>query len=263
MSTDDISHCLVDTELSVRNLIQVIQSLPTETPSLYVDLEGISLSRHGSISLITFFVQPRNCIYIVDVHKLQSAAFNTATADGTTLKSVLESTGIIKVFFDLRNDSDALYHHFGVRLCGVEDIQLMENAARPAFRRRYVNGLDRCITNDAPISPAEKRNWKSAKEKGLKLFHPSKGGSYDVFNERPINTDIERYCVIDVQFLPLLRNLYWGRLNSTWKIKVMEETEKRVRNSQSPAYQPQSDDKKFGPWEGVQPKFLSNRFFEV
>jgi len=87
-------------------------------------------------------VQPRNYIYIVDVHKLQSAAFNTATADGTTLKSILESTGIIKVFFDLRNDSDALYHHFGVRLCGVEDIQLMENAARPAFRRRYVNGLD-------------------------------------------------------------------------------------------------------------------------
>jgi exonuclease 3'-5' domain-containing protein 1 len=194
-------------------------------------------------------VQPQNCVYLIDVHKLQAAAFITAAADGTTLKSVLESPEIVKVFFDLRNDSDALHHHFGVRLSGVEDIQLMENATRPLFRRRFLNGLDRCITNDAPISLVEKQNWKAAKEKGLELFHPSRGGSYDVFNARPINEDIERYCVIDVQFLPLLRNLYWGRLNDAWKMKVMDETKKRVQDSQSPAYQPQSEDKKFGPWE--------------
>jgi exonuclease 3'-5' domain-containing protein 1 len=190
------------------------------------------------------------------VHTLQTAAFNTATADGTTLKSVLESSEIIKVFFDLRNDSDALYHHFGVRLSGVEDIQLMENAARTA-PRRYVNGLERCITKDAPISLAEKKNWKAAKEKGLKLFEPKYGGSYDIFNERPINTDIEYYCVIDVQFLPLLRNLYWGRLSDGWKTKVMDETKKRVLGSQSPAYQPHSEEKKFGPWGGSPHKFLS------
>lgn len=254
MSIDGISHCLVDTELSVRNLIQVIQSLPTEAPSLYVDLEGISLSRHGSISLIAIFVHAQNFVYLVDIHTLQSAAFTTATADGTTLKSVLESPDITKVFFDVRNDSDALHYHFGVRLCGVEDVQLMENAARSAGRRKFVNGLERCIDNNAPISLVEKRDWKNTKEMGLKLFHPSKGGSYNVFNARPIDAAIERYCVNDVQFLPQLRNLYWGRLNEVWKNKVVEETEKRVRDSQSAAYQPQSDDKKFGPWERAKPK---------
>ena len=239
---------LVDTEPGILTLIGALRSPPKLSPCAYIDLEGVRLSRHGSISLVTIFVQSQNCVYLLDVHKLQSAAFNTAAADGTTLKSILQSSDIIKAFFDLRNDSDALYHHFGVRLSGVEDIQLMENAARPAFQRRYVNGLDRCITKDAPISPAEKQGWKAAKEKRLMLFHPNKGGSYDIFNERPINANIERYCVIDVQFLPLLRNLYWGRLDNAWKAKVIHETKKRVQDSQSPTYQPHSEEKKFGPW---------------
>ena len=252
---------LVDTEPGVLTLIGVLQSLPKNSPYVYVDLEGVRLSRNGSISLITLFVQSQNFVYLIDVHKLQTAAFNTATADGTTLKSVLESSEIIKVFFDLRNDSDALHHHFGVRLSGVEDIQLMENAARTTFPRRYVKGLERCIINDAPISVEEKQNWKAAKEKGLKLFEPNNGGSYDIFNERPIHTDIEYYCVIDVQFLPLLRNLYWGQLNDTWKMRVIDETKKRVLGSQSPDYVPHSEEKKFGPWDSYGPKFTSKRKF--
>jgi hypothetical protein len=141
MSMNIISHSLVDTESSVLSLVEELQSLPQDAPCLYVDLEGISLSRHGSISLITLFVQPRNFVYLVDVHKLQDAAFNTAVADGTTLKSVFESPHVIKVFFDLRNDSDALHHHFGVRLDGVEDIQLIENAAHDR-QKVQIDGLD-------------------------------------------------------------------------------------------------------------------------
>ncbi len=254
MSTDGASHSFVDSEESMVALIQTIQNLPTDASSLYIDLEGISLSRHGSISLITIFVQPRNCAYLVDVHTLQSSAFSTAASDGTTLKSILESPAIVKVFFDLRNDSDALHHHYGVRLRGVEDVQLMENATRPAGQRRFVNGLERCIDNHAPISFQMKREWKATKEKGLKLFHPSKGGSYDVFNARPIDTDLVRYCVNDVQFLPQLRSRYWRMLNQEWKGKVTEETEKRVLQSQSATYQPRSEAKKFGPWEGMQMK---------
>lgn len=247
-SNSAISHALVDTESSVLALINVLQALPKGAPCLYVDLEGVSLSRHGSISIVTLFVQPHNCVYLVDVHKLQAAAFNTAAADGTTLKSVFESPDIIKVFFDLRNDSDALFHHYGVRLSGVEDIQLMENAGRPASQRTYVNGLGRCINQDAPISAVQMRDWRAAKDIGLKLFNPLSGGSYEIFNQRPLNPDVERYCVIDVQFLPLLRNLYLGRLDSTWQRKVIDETTKRVQESQSPQYQPNSEKKKFGPW---------------
>ncbi|KAH7386051.1 exonuclease [Pyrenochaeta sp. MPI-SDFR-AT-0127] len=230
MATNNIiTHVLVDTESSVIALIDILQTLPKHSPCLYVDLEGVRLSRLGRISIITVFAQPQNCVYLVDVHKLQAAAFNTATANGTTLKSVFESPDISKVFFGLH-------------------IQLMENAARPTYQRRNVNGLDRCIAYDAPITPIQRRDWKLAKDKGRQLFLPTNNGSYEVFNQRPLSPDIVQYCIIDVQFLPSLRNLYWERLNSIWKAKVAEETIKRVQESQSPHYQPNAENKKFGPW---------------
>jgi hypothetical protein len=48
-------------------------------------------------------------------------------------------------------------------------------------------------------------------------------------------------------------------LDESRKRKVMEETEKRVRQSQSATYQPQSEEKKFRPWERVQTVLLMDR----
>jgi hypothetical protein len=47
----------------------------------------------------------------------------------------------------------------------------------------------------------EKRGWKAAKEKRLQLFYPNKGRSHNVFNTQPINTNIKRYYVNNVQFM--------------------------------------------------------------
>jgi hypothetical protein len=55
---------------------------------------------------------------------------STAGTNGQTLKMIFESETIQKVFFDVRNDSDALYYHFGISLAGVHDIQVMEFAVR-------------------------------------------------------------------------------------------------------------------------------------
>src|SRR5689334_19054318 len=126
----DITRSSIDSREAVASFIDAISDLPTEVPSLYIDLEGINLCRQGSISLLVIFVQPKNHVYFVDIHKLHDEAFTTTSADGTTLKTILESPKIPKVFFDVRNDSDALHHHFGIRLQGIEDVQLMENAAR-------------------------------------------------------------------------------------------------------------------------------------
>ncbi|KAI3530643.1 hypothetical protein CABS03_15163 [Colletotrichum abscissum] len=247
MSAGDIRYSLVDSAESMSNLLTLIQNLPIGLPSLFLDLEGVSLSRNGSISLITVFVLPRSHVYLVDIHTMQSTAFSTA-AGGTTFKHILESPDITKVFFDVRNDSDALFHHFQVKLSGIEDVQLMENAARPRGQRRYLNGLDKCIASYAPLSPEEKARWKAAKEAGLNLFHPRRGGSYEVFNSRPMSTPIGIYCINDVRYLPHLREALWPQLDDVWRQKVGEETKKRILESQSPFYEPQSETKKFGPW---------------
>ena len=69
-----------------------------------------------------------------------------------------------------------------------------------------------------------------------------------MFNICPMSIDIIRYCVNDVVYLPQLRQVYWTRLDTGWREKVVVETEKRVQESQTPSYQPQGERKKYGPW---------------
>lgn len=125
----------------------------------------------------------------------------------------------------------------------------MENACRPAGRRRFLNGLDRCIEHDSGATPTHRAAWKEAKEKGLGLFHPSRGGSYEAFNARPLDADLTEYCVNDVLLLPVLRDKYLARLDGLWRTKVSVEAAKRVVESQAPTYEPQGKNKRFGPWE--------------
>ncbi|KAH8701215.1 ribonuclease H-like domain-containing protein, partial [Phaeosphaeriaceae sp. PMI808] len=121
---------LIDTRAAVASLVDSISDLPKHPPSIYVDLEGVNLSRHGTISILQLFVLPANQTYLVDIHTLREAAFLTRATNGKTLKAILESDDIPKAFFDVRNDSDALYSHFGISLAGICDIQLMELATR-------------------------------------------------------------------------------------------------------------------------------------
>jgi len=75
-------------------------------------LEGIALGRHGSISILSLYIAPTKKIYLIDIHSLREAAISTTTNSGTSLKTVLESSAIPKVVFDIRNDSDALFSLF-------------------------------------------------------------------------------------------------------------------------------------------------------
>lgn len=271
----------ISTPSSLASLLTALTSLPNPSAPLYLDLEGINLSRHGTISLLTLHTPPLPHTYLIDIHTLGSLAFTTpCPLTGTTLASLLASPTPAKVFFDVRNDSDALFAHYGVRLRGVEDVQLMENAGRPtAERRRLVAGLERCIEMDlgGRLTWAERRAWRAAKEAGKKLFAPERGGRYEVFEERPVRGEVERYCVNDgmspppffspfawicwsglvsavadeelvVVLLPMLKELYLGKLSAQWKARVVEETEKRVRESQSAGYSPYGREKALGPW---------------
>jgi exonuclease 3'-5' domain-containing protein 1 len=162
----------------------------------------------------------------------------------------LESATVTKVFFDVRNDSDALYTHYDIRLQGVEDVQLMENAGRDGaiWRKRFVSGLGRCIKNDTVLD-GDSKHWEDVQENGKKLFAPERGGSYQVFNSRPLSADISSYCAHGVTFLPELRGKYWGKLNQEWKLRVGVETRARVASSQSKHYNPDGQDKALGPWK--------------
>ncbi|KAK4690478.1 exonuclease 3'-5' domain-containing protein 1, partial [Lecanoromycetidae sp. Uapishka_2] len=239
----------VDSAAAVIAMVNNVTGLPTSPPSLYFDLEGQELSRTGTISIFQLLVHPQDQVYLIDIHVLGDTAFVTAGTDGNTLRGVLESPSIPKACFDVRNDSDALYHHFGISLQGIHDIQLMENASRGhQSSRRLLNGLIKCIEADTYLTMQEKQAWRIVKDQGVKLFAPEKGGSYEVFNSRPLHDDIKAYCVQDVRLLTTLWDTYWHRLDQDWKTRVEFETRARVQESQSPHYRPHGEHKALGPW---------------
>ncbi|KAK8068892.1 hypothetical protein PG994_005508 [Apiospora phragmitis] len=216
---------------------------------LYVDLEGIDLCRDGTVSLLVFYSPLLHQVFVVDVFVLEAAAFTTQGLRGLSIQDILESEDCTKAFFDVRNDSDALFHHFGVALRGVEDIQLMENASRPDGQRNYVFGLSRSIKWARILSPDERTEWTESKEAGNMLFNPATGGSFDVFNVRPLSPEIISYCVGDVYYLPRLRKLYWTMMSEEWKEEIRKETLARVVESQQENYSPHSPAKVRSPWE--------------
>ena len=128
----DIKTEIINTMEQVGDLIEwlILRHTP---PTMYIDLEGVNLCREGSISILTLLIDtgtPTVSVYLIDVHTLGAQAFNTAGVEGKTLRDILQDEKIPKVFFDVRNDSDALFAHFGVALQGIEDVQLMESATR-------------------------------------------------------------------------------------------------------------------------------------
>ncbi|KAL4780329.1 ribonuclease H-like domain-containing protein [Aspergillus varians] len=218
---------IIDTTAAIGELVELLTDVPNNPPSVYVDLEGINLSRHGSISIMQIFLLPRNEVYLIDVHTLGQEAFSHHSTGGKTLKGILEDQNIQKAFYDVRNDSDALYAHFGVRLAGIQDIQLLELATRSGSRR-FVNGLARSIERDAGLTWSEASTWKDIKDNGRRLFAPELGGSYEVFNARPLSEAIIRYCAQDVQILPKLWAVYNGKLSWRWEEKIQVATRDRI-----------------------------------
>ena len=234
---------VVDCSSDLLTLLELVKDVPT----LYLDLEGRCLSRDGTISILTLYAASIRIVFIIDIYKMGRSAFSTATSSDTTLKSILESPYVEKVIFDVRNDSDALFAHFQISLDNVWDLQLMELAARKGSRQ-FVAGLAKCIEIHSPISTTEKIEWKQQKERTGRLFDPTKGGRYEVFEDRPFQKHIIEYCVGDVVLLPGLYDFYNNSLSGPWRERIRAKTLDRIQESQSAAYDPHSDMKALGPW---------------
>lgn len=257
---------VVNTTKQIADVVDWLVSLHpppfSGSPIMYIDLEGVGLSRHGSVSILTLLVDtqtPNRKVYLIDVHTLAAKAFNTSGVQQKTLKDILQDKMIPKVFFDVRNDSDALFAHYGVALQGVQDVQLMESATRKTTAsRKFVKGLSKCTEENVVMADygGHLASWKQAKEKGERLFKPEGGGTYEVFNRRPIPQDIVSYCVGDVQYLPELRNKFWRGRDRQWEDLIREVSMKRVSLSQEPAYQPYGQNRAVSPWSRGQHEIL-------
>lgn len=244
---------LVDTVAALQDFLNNLPPCNEKRPDLYVDLEGDDLCRHGTLSLVSIFVESRSIVHLIDVTILKAQAFSTAGSDGGTLKSILESKEILKVFFDIRNDSDALFSHYKIRVQGIEDVQLMELASR-SHSKRLVNGLAKCIENNPNIGYRERHEWSAVKNRGQNLFRTGKDG-YAIFDRRPLPPDVQKYCVQDVAFLSKLRDSYRAKLCDAAWLKIQEDTSARIALSHSPSYNGKGRHMALGPtgWQDWHP----------
>lgn len=119
---------LVDTEEGLRSAVSALEPFD----EVAFDAEGIDLSRHGALTVASFMGfggedRDSTPAFVVDVQVL---GHDVVFGERSKLRALLENKRITKLTFDVRGDSDALLHQFGVRLYNALDTQVYHQGVR-------------------------------------------------------------------------------------------------------------------------------------
>merc|ERR1712194_434992 len=154
------------------------------------------------------------------------------TARGTTLKSILESSEYEKVWFDPRNDADALFHQFGVYPKHIFDLQLAEVASRRSqgLSVNFVQGLNKVLNQCNALDSVQKVFSDHIGNLGKSLYEPACGGDYSVFQKRPLDPQILVYSAHDARYMLELRNCLLRQIKEpeTWIPRVFQAGAQRA-----------------------------------
>lgn len=197
---------LIDNELALNDAISELKKYMQINDSLLaVDCEGVSLSRKGELTILS--VATREKVYIFDVFKIGKAIFYGG------LREILEDKTQEKLTFDCRQDSDALWHQFHVKLAGVLDLQLLEvmyrrenpttQSTKPSTKVKFgryqrrsmltdaiekINGYRRCLE-----LYVEDDKLLKGKDIGRQLLSLDE----KVWRRRPLSKTLIEYCAVD------------------------------------------------------------------
>ena len=219
----DYDYRSVDDETGLKDAISELKGKVAERKALLaVDCEGDSLSRKGALTIITVATEEK--VYIFDVLKLGQLVFSSG------LGEILEDESREKLTFDCRQDSDALWHQFKVKLSGVLDLQLLEviyrrenptagstvntpkfsttnkRGSRGGRRNRRsqrtdevekIYGFGRCIE-----LYLQDEKLVKIKDKGKELLKEDE----EVWKKRPLTDDLIQYCIVDTMAMFRLYN---------------------------------------------------------
>ncbi|PTB61854.1 hypothetical protein BBK36DRAFT_1173093 [Trichoderma citrinoviride] len=213
--------------------------LPTEPPSIYMAITGvIQPGGECSLSILRLYIHPTQEIHLIDAQVLDEECFSAPGKSGNTLRDILESFRIPKVFFDVRDHSHILFRRFSISLQFVLDLQLMELATCYNASRRFVKDWKTCIQKDAGFSAASEKIRKRL---------AGEGRISTVLANRPLTEEVQGYLARDLDTLPRLWACYDGKMTMMWKSRVVEASAERVDLSQSPFYLEARNTKDLGP----------------
>ncbi|KAF8623861.1 hypothetical protein AX15_006178 [Amanita polypyramis BW_CC] len=224
---------------------------PSRPNYLAVDIEGVNLCRRGRICIVQLQSSLSSVVWLVDVTILGAQAFEEADKEGRSLRSILQRPNIQKWFYDVRNDSDALYNLYGISLNNVYDLQLLELANRLSRGKnaRFLASLEKTTEEYLNIG----RDWQDIKEQGIALFVPSRGGYYGILEKRPLDPRLVAYCEQDVSVMSSLAKALrsqMGMEGRNWELRVYAASMSRVALAWNPRYRGDGSGprKAIAPW---------------
>ena len=236
-------YTLCDTTESLQTLLEVLANATKK--QIYIDFEGINLCKNGKICIGQLLLHGSPHVYLLDFVALGPLIFST-TYSGHSLQTIFTNEEWVKVAFDPRNDIDAIYHQYHVMPTNVICLQLAD-IARDRMRgeyRRLCNGLGKVL---GCVLPSTSASLRLVKEGGKKLFAPELGGSYQVFEQRPLKNELIAYCVSDVRCLETLYETLVLPLSGHWTDWVRKESFKRTQACLRPGYNPKDRMKVHAP----------------
>ena len=189
-----------------------------------VDYEGVNLCRSGVLCIVQI-APKQGAVLLIDIETIGNAAF-----DEGRLRELLESQSLIKLCYDCRADADALYHLHGVTPHNLFDLQVAYCTKRDVESHRrdpFLKGLGNALQG-LGLGSAQSRQLEQVKNKGLALFAPEKGGSYEVWRQRPLPQDLIDYASLDVAYLHVMFEK-WARFVPANQMR--ELTEARVKRA--------------------------------
>ena len=189
------------------------------------------------------------------------------SASGSKLKAALERPTSLKLMFDCRVDSDALFHQHGVSLRGVYDVQLADVASRRArsLEARFLPGVPKVAQRhlrdrggsgvEAALGARGARRAEARSEaegfvpgrdpvpgeavskvaahlkaKVKALFASDRGGDSGLWAVRPMSEDVLRYAALDAWLLVEIHDAMRRNdaLDEEWERRVREASAERV-----------------------------------
>lgn len=173
----------IDSEHELLSLLAQLEQCGGVVPDVVVDCEGFNYYRL-ECDVMEIYHIPSKVLYLIDVNGLTGDCFDMRTLTGFTLKKFLESPTQLKLFYDCRMDSRALYQSYDINLKGVFDLSLMMTKWR---MRRKGNDQAHRVGVDTVVDELHEKDVITYND--TRAYSRSKGGirQSEAWARRPLD----------------------------------------------------------------------------